>query len=163
MFTRKILGISSSSTFELLFIGTHRNWSQTLYSWKKWKFLQVFFQGMVSVQKKSKSEKKHKQALKVSLLFYAEVKQLTACVFTIGLGKTASLWPRGTCLSRGANIVNFVSLNNLYSVFILSLVYVSTTSFVLTRNSCSFVKSSYVHATFDQCSAGYCFRVCENK
>ena len=105
-----------------------------------------------------------RKRLKLSIygcfVFSSNVRQCTVWFFSRGLGKTPTLQPIVTSLSKASNFVKFVNLQNIQSVFNLSLPHDSMTS-VLLRISFSFVKSLLVHKLLVN-PAVYCIHVRKN-
>ena len=85
------------------------------------------------------------------LVFSSVVKPLSVWFFNRSLGKTASLQPIGTSLSKTATTVKFLNLRKLHFLVNFSQLYESKIS-ILLRRSISFVKSSLVHTSFDPSS-----------
>ena len=101
---------------------------------------------------RASARKRHKLSFFGCLVFSSNVRQLIVQFFKSGSGKSPSLHPIGTSLSKTANTVKVVNLQKLHCVFILSRLQDSMTS-VLSKISLKFAKSSWVQTSLDRSSS----------
>ena len=148
----RMLRVSRSSTKRISFIWTPWNSSAlnpSILLMNKLNNFEVFSSSRwFPCRWRAKPRKRHRSSLYGCLVFSSNVRQLIVWLLSRGSGKTGSLHPIGTSLSKAADRIKFVNLWNLHFVSILSRLQDYMTS-VFLRKSFNFAKSSWVNTSLD--------------